>query len=467
MEVSQKQKQLLELINDPTINELLIGGSAGGGKTFTVCLAIVLLAKQYPGARFFVGRKTLKSLKQSTINSLLTKVHPMLGIDEEDFAFHAGDMTLDYINGSKLIFGELEKTPTDPDFARLGSLEIDLAFIEEAGEISLEAKNAIKSRVGRGIMNTNYGIPGKIILSCNPSNNFLKEEYYRPYKKLGAGGFQKWKIGTVEVNGERMDSFRAFLRASVYDNPFMPQSYIDNLKSLPEKQRRRLLDGDWDYADEEDSLFKSGLLEKAITYDRPEPNLANSWIGVDVSDKGNDRTVFTLIINGVAITQKLSSVQMNWEQTSEKPISRLIADELINFAMANGFTQQYASHITVECNGVGAALRDMLKERGWYLTEYTATHKTRSEGYYDLMLAMDSGELKILDGMNGLDDLERELSAHTYTMREQAPDIIKKEKIKMVIGRSPDLADSLMIAWWGKQYQSSRNPKRNANRIAW
>ena len=391
----------------------------------------------------------------------------MLGIDEEEFAFHAGDMTLDYVNGSKLIFGELEKQPADPDFARLGSLEIDIAFIEEAGEISIEAKNAIKSRVGRGIMNSEYGIPGKIIVSCNPSNNFLKEEYYRPYKKLGGGGFQKWKIGTVEIRGKRYDSYRAFLRASVYDNPFMPQSYIDNLKSLPEKQRRRLLDGDWDYADEEDSLFRIGLLEKARTYDNPEPNMADTWIGVDVSDKGMDRSVFTLIKNGVAVTQRISSVQMNWEKESEKPISRLIADELIQFAMANGLTQQYASHITVECNGVGVGVRDMLKERGWYLTEYTATHKTRSQGYYDLMLAMDSGELKLLDGMNGIDDLERELSAHTYEMKNQEPDIAKKEKIKMVIGRSPDLADSLMIAWWGRQFHTLKNPKRNSNRIAW
>ena len=85
--ISPKQQQFLELLNDPSINELLVGGAAGGSKTISMCLGVVTLVKEYPGVRIFVGRKTLKSLKQSTINTLLNKVHPMVGIFFDNYAF--------------------------------------------------------------------------------------------------------------------------------------------------------------------------------------------------------------------------------------------------------------------------------------------------------------------------------------------------------------------------------------------
>ena len=150
--ISRKQEFFLGLLVDPTVNELLIGGAAGGAKTVSMCLGIITLVKEYPGVRLFVGRKTLKSLKQSTINTLINKVHPMVGIAPDKYALHLQDMTLDYSNGSKIIFGELGTIPSDEDFARIGSLEIDAAFVDEAGEITLKAKNAIKSRIGRGVM---------------------------------------------------------------------------------------------------------------------------------------------------------------------------------------------------------------------------------------------------------------------------------------------------------------------------
>lgn len=226
MDVSKKQKQFLELLEDPTINELLIGGAGGGAKSFSLGMGASLLARKYPGVRIFMGRKTLKSLKQSTINTLLTKVFPFLGMREDDYAIHFQDMSLDYKNGSKILFGELDTIPSDPDFARIGSTEYDIAIVDEAGEITLAAKNAIKTRIGRGVL-ADYGVPGKLIISANPSTNFLFSEYYEPYEKLGGGGFQKWQIGETTVyegtdKEVKLPSYRAFLRMGAYDNPFLP-----------------------------------------------------------------------------------------------------------------------------------------------------------------------------------------------------------------------------------------------------
>lgn len=392
MQISRKQKFALDLLDRDNVNELLIGGSAGGSKSLCMCLMMINLCRRYPGAVLFLGRKTLQSLKRTTLATLLTQVHPMANLAPDEFALRIQDSELIYSNGSKILFGELDKNPSDPDFARIGSLEIDCAFIDEAGEISIEAKNAIKSRVGRGVMAKLYGIPGKVISSCNPSFNFLRSEYYEPYIKLGGGDYQEWQINTITVRGKELPSYRAFLRMSAYDNPFLPKSYIDNLRSLPDRERKRLLDGNWNYADDENTLFSSALLDRATSFSNLESSEKfKKFIGVDVSDKGTDATVFTLIDNGIVVTQHRSRVQMNWDQKSELPISRLIADELIEFAQKNGFTPQFARHIAVECNGIGAACLPP----GEFVSTTTGLKQIEKITSDDTLISVDGNETKI------------------------------------------------------------------------
>lgn len=467
-DISAKQRQAIKYAFDPQITELLLGGSAGGAKSWTVCQICAMAALMYPGVRIFIGRKTLQSLKQSTIATLVNKVHPSMGILYSDYVMHYQSMELDYRNGSKIIFGELDYTPSDPEFARKGSLEIDFGVIEEAGEVAEQAFSVVKSRTGRGVMANDYGIPGFIIATCNPSRNFLRQKFYDPYVELGASGFEKWQIGEVEVNGEKVPAYRGFLRMGAYDNPFLPQSYIDNLKTLPDAERKRLLEGNWDYADEDNSLFRSSLMDKATTFELPQnTDTFDKFIGVDVADVGKDKTVFSLMENGVLTVQKTSSTQMDWDKNSKLPMGRLLADELVEFAQRNGFTQHTASHIAVETNGVGASIRDFLRDRGWQITEYTATHKSRSENYYQLMLDMDSGAVKMYHEIQNFDDLRRQLGVHSFTMNNQIPEVIKKDKIKQVLGKSPDAADSFCICNFCRNWVNNpeNDPRRNTNRI--
>ena len=462
IEITKKQGQFLRLMEDPETTEIFVGGSAGGSKSYSIGLIIALWARKYPGVRFFVGRKTLKSLKQSTINTMLSKVFPALDISADDYHMGWQSMELSFKNGSLVIFGELDNMPSDPVFSRVGSLEIDVAIIDEAGEVSRMGKDAIKSRTGRGVM-AKYGMPGKLLLASNPDLGWLKDEYYDPYERLGAGGCQKWEIG--KISGK--PTYRVFLRMGAYDNPFLPQSYIENLKTLPTILRKRLLDGDWNYADDENSLFRAGLLDKSMCYELPESSPENTFIGCDISDQGADRTVFSLVKNGVLINQKLSTVQMNWEKDSRLPMGKMITNELVEFAQRNGIDQRLASHIAVEINGVGASVRDELRSRGWQVIEYTATHKSRSENYYNLMMDMDAGDVKILEGMQGLDELRRELMSHSFTMKNQEPDVVKKDKIKQAIGHSPDLADSFAICNYARRMAEhpELSPRTNKNRL--
>ena len=468
--MSETQSLSFQILDDPQYTDVLFGGSAGGAKSFFVCMWAVFQCRDYPGIAIGLGRKELKRLKRTTLVTLLSKVHPMLGIHEWDYKYNAQEGFIEYVNGSKIVLIDMAYAPTDPDFDKFGSLELTHVIIEEVGEANKKAVDVLSSRRNR-MLNKEYGLVGKLVMTCNPTQNFIRQEYWKPYDELGGGRLQKWERGNVilPTTKERVVAYRAFLRSSVYDNPFIDENYIETLRNLPEQERKRLLEGDWNYADDDDSLFKSLLMDRATVYDYPETedNKFNKFIGVDVADKGKDDTIATLVVDGVIVAQKALLLDMTAEEmkNTEKPLSYLYADELIKFAQQNGFTAQQAKNIAIEGNGVGVGMRDAMRIRGWYISLYEATSKSRSTGYYNFMLDMDSGAIKMI---HGLDDgeLRRQLAAHTYEMVNQEPQVKKKKDLRADLGRSPDQADSAMIANWIRRGGAAADdPKQNQNRI--
>lgn len=460
IELAPVQLLAMKEFNNPGTTQILFGGGAGGSKTFLLCLLAVLRCRDYAGVREGLGRKELKQLKRTTVATLLHKVHPFLGVRDSDFKLNL-DEGITYKNGSQILFLDLAYQPSDPDMASLGSLELTDAFIDEAGEIHKKAADTLGSRVNRW-KNKEHNIVGKTVMSCNPSQNFLRADYYEPYKNLGAGRIQRWPHGEVWINNELVTGYRAYIRSTVLDNSFIDRNYIENLKKLPTQERKRLYLGDWDYADDDNSLFPSLLLDKGTAYqlNETEDNTFDKYIGVDVSDKGKDKTIATLIENGVIVTQK----ELEVDKTGEKPISYLYADELIKFAQQNGFTSLTAKKIAIEGNGVGVGMRDALRIRGWYIDIYEATGRSRSDSYYNFRLDMDAGAVKIL---HGIDDgkLRQELAAHTFEMENQQPKVIKKDLLKGKLGHSPDHADSAMISNWIRRGGSGQTQKVNPDNL--
>lgn len=469
LQMSETQSLSFSILDDPQYTDVLFGGSAGGAKSFFVCLWAVMECRNYPGIAIGLGRKELKRLKRTTLVTLLSKVHPAVGIKEHDYKYNAQDGIITYVNGSKIVLIDMAYAPTDPDFDKFGSLELTHVIIEEVGEAVKKAVDVLGSRKNR-MMNKEYGIVGKTVMTCNPTQNFIRQEYYKPYDELGAGRIQHWTRGEViiPITKERKPAYRAFVRSSVYDNPFIDDNYIETLKNLDNQERKRLLDGDWNYADDDDTLFKSLLMDRATVYNIPEiSEVFNKYIGVDVADKGKDETIATLIVDGVIIAQKALSLGMTQDEKrqTEKPISYLYADELIKFAQQNGFTANDAKRIAIEGNGVGVGMRDAMRIRGWYIMLYEATSTSRSQGYYDFYLDMDSGAVKMVFDLDD-GELRRQMAAHTYEMIDQKPHVIKKEKLKKALARSPDNADSAMIANFVRRGgYGAHDPKKNQGRV--
>lgn len=440
--ISEVQNLAMEQFNDPQVVRIIFGGGAAGGKSFLIGLLCAMACKQYPGTRWALARKELKSLKQTTLATLIAKVHRVLGISEADYKLNLLDSTLEYTNGSQVLLLDLTAKPSDPEMESLGSLELTGAFVDEIGEVNKKSFDILASRVNRWL-NKEYNLTGKIVGSTNPSPGFVRQEFFDKYEALGGGRIRKWQNGYVYVRGERVPAYDVYIKSTAIDNPFIDENYVEGLRRLPPQERKRLLDGDWDYLDEDNSLFTMAIVDKMTVEEIPEEGPKfNKFIGVDPADAGKDATIVTLVEQGV-ITQQL---EIKSPTMKDAAIGYHIAGKLIQFAEKHGFNKSLARNITIEGNGVGAALRDGLRTLGWNVQVYTATLQTRNEGYYQFMLDADAGAIKILLSVIEEGTLLRQLAAHRYDLDSGKPVVTRKKELRQTLGRSPDHADSAMIA---------------------
>lgn len=458
LKLSRKQEITLKALDHPQIVDILLGGGAGGAKSITIGLWMTLQCRNYPGIRIGLGRKELTRLKQTSLYTLLYEVHPLLGVTNSEYAYNDQKARVSYINGSVIQCIDLAPSPRDPDYDSFGSLNFTHTVIEEAGEIVKKARDIFHSRKNR-FKNEEYNIVGKSITTCNPSDNFLKSDYYKPYEKQGGGSHQFWPHGEVIVNGERKIGYRGFIQSLVKDNPFAPKNYVEVLKMLPPAEKKRLHDGDWNFTLTDKMIFPPLVLDRATT-DIVKPG--KRYIGVDIADTGADNIIMTLGEEDTLVDQK--SIVVDKEQA----IGEQIALAIIKYAQQNGVNP---FDIGIDGVGVGASTRDFLRSRGWFVRIFIAGagsllqtfNNIRSEVIYTMGQEMDQGKFKIYRKMPTYDTLIDQLKPHEYTTEERLIKVTPKDKIKEQLGVSPDYAESAYITYWVRRGVS--DPKRNANRV--
>lgn len=444
---SKKQQLAWEILNDNDTTELVYGGAGGGGKTALVSLWMVIECVNNPGIKIALGREELLRLKQTTLATIIGFAHKVLGVEQHEFTYNGSSNTLTYQNGSLIQLLHMAYSPQDPNYDTLGSLDYTHVVIEEAGEVREKAKAVLGSRRNRW-KNEEYGITGKLIMTCNPSKNFLYDRYYTPYKDLGGGDIQRWEQGRIFFDGDWHPGYHAFIKSLVTDNPFISKNYIETLRDLPSSERKRLLEGDWEFDKNTDGMFddtvmRNGLLHGVI----PDPGESPSiFIGVDVADTGADSTIATVSQNDIAIRH----VRFTIDTTSPISISDQQAEQLIALATQYGLSSHHAQHIAIEINGVGVGIRDAMIRAGWNCAQYQANGTSRSQGFYDLMTDMRDGTFKVaIAALSFRSELLRQLNLYDVVMDTKLqPKVTPKEKIKDIIGHSPDESDSLMIVNW-------------------
>jgi hypothetical protein len=422
MELSIKQTIALDLLEDSTTREVLYGGSAGGGKSILGCYWQIKQRLKYPNTRGLIGRAVLKTLKETTLVSLF-QVAKMQGLDAgKHYKYNAQTSQIEFFNGSVILFKDLYSYPSDPNFDELGSLEITDAFIDEANQIELGARNIVKSRI-RYRLDENNLIP-KILYTCNPAKNWTYSEFYKPQVD-----------GTIEPH-------KRFIASLVDDNPFISKHYKENLLTLDTVSKERLLFGNWEYSND---------LSILIDYDKILDCFSSTfvpsgshYISCDVARFGSDSTV-------VGIWDGLRVKLHQYQGKSVVEVANIIKAFQLEYQVPN-------SQVVIDSDGVGGGVADMIVGCKNFVNNSSPLENPitrqkenfdnlKSQCYYKLAEYINDSKLYI----NASGTMKEKIVQELEQVKQKSVDndgkkgIIPKDKVKALIGRSPDFSDCLAM----------------------
>jgi len=198
---------------------------------------LVSCCLRFSDFRAVIARKTLKSLKESTWNTVRAVVKNW-GL-AEDVHYKVNNLagTLQFWNGSVILMLEMADLPSDPHFERFGSIEVSAVGVDECSEISQRAIEVLFSRI-RWRVHETLGV-SKMLMTTNPTTNWIRSRFVQD----DDGN----KV--IPREGEYYVPF------SVFDNPDIAfrQTYEAALNKISDQAtKERLLYGNWDYVEAND-----------------------------------------------------------------------------------------------------------------------------------------------------------------------------------------------------------------------
>lgn len=403
------------LATENDVEQVLYGGSAGSGKTRLGCTWQILRRLKYPGTRSLIGRSKLDTLKKTTLKTFFEVAEYLELKVGKHYTINMQSNTITFFNKSEIYLMDLFSYPSDPNFEDLGSLEITDYFLDEVSEISEKAVSIVHSRC-RFKLNE-YQLKPKGLMTCNPSKGWIYNEFYLKNK-----------------NAE-LPLHRAFVQALPTDNPELPPSYLEALQRLPEYDRKRLYEGNWEFDDDSDKLFNTFNLNQMFRNEIIGDG--TFYITGDIARFGRDKTIL-IVWNGWTVVDMIELVRSSLVDTSTK-IQDLVKQYNVRL-----------SNVLLDEDGVGGGAVDITKARG-FMNGSKAVHadkyvNLKTECYYKLAEVIENGKLSILATSNKERIIKELETIKRYRSDADSKNrVTPKEEIKRIHGFSPDIADSMMM----------------------
>lgn len=213
--------------------DVLYGGQAGGGKSYAM-LADALRNVTFKEHRALILRKTLKELRE-----LIDKSRELYPLAYPGAKYNTQDKIWRFPNGAIIEFGYLE---TDSHVFQYQGLQYSWIGFDEITHLPTEYPwNYLQSR----LRTTNPQLNVYMRATANPGgpgHHWVKARYVDPAPPNTS--FSIYEPTTKK-------SFtRKFIPARLSDNPYLNDGrYEMVLALLPEIERKRLLEGDWNIAE--------------------------------------------------------------------------------------------------------------------------------------------------------------------------------------------------------------------------
>lgn len=223
-----KQRQALTSPAD----EVLFGGSLGGGKSEVLLAACVTVCTLVPGAKALLVRRSFGELSE-----LVKRLRERL--PTEIAKYNKSEHVFHFANGAELHLGYLER----PEHAtRYQGHEFVLVAFDELTHYDKESYVLLMSRLratGRVAERMKQlRLPLRTLSASNPGSKghgWVKAHFIDPAPHNS--------LFTDEESGAK----RIFIPSSLYDNPYIDHAeYLKKLGAMDPDLKRAMVDGDWD-----------------------------------------------------------------------------------------------------------------------------------------------------------------------------------------------------------------------------
>lgn len=420
---SRKQGLALDYLFDNKTLFIGYGGSAFSGKSYLLCYWLTIMCIGYPETYWGLGRKELVTLKKTTLLTLF-KVFKECNINIDiDYTYNQQANAIVFKNGSIIFLIDMAYKPSDPLYTRFGGLELTGAAIDESAENDYKAIEILFTRLGRK-NNHKYNICKKILETFNPAKNHVYTRYYKPFKENN----QKDEI--------------VFIPALPKDNP-SPEvdDYINGiLKTSNKITIERLIYGNFEYDDDPTTLISYENILNCFTNEFVDKG--NMYITSDIARFGRDKTII-----GIWSGWRLEYIEAIDKSGLDYVVSRL--KELANTYKVP------LSNIIVDEDGVGGGVKDFLGCKGFInnsapikqLNKDANFNNIKSQCYFLLADKINANEVFInTDGVHK----EKIIEELQYVKQDKfdsdgKKSVLRKERIKELLNRSPDYSDMLMM----------------------
>jgi len=228
--------------------EVLYGGAAGGGKSYAMLVDLLRFASN-GNHRALLLRRTLGELTELIDQS--RKIYPRAFPGSK---FKESKSTWAFPSGATATFSYVDK---DSDVTRYQGQSFTWIGIDELGHYPTPyVWNYLRSR----LRTTDPDIETYMRASANPGGMggwWIKKMFIdptipnQPFWATDVDTGAVLKYGPSHARAGQPLFQRKFIPARLTDNPYLMHSgeYEAMLLSLPEVERRRLLEGDWDVAE--------------------------------------------------------------------------------------------------------------------------------------------------------------------------------------------------------------------------
>lgn len=420
---NEKQKLAASYWIDGSTEQIMYGGAKYGGKSYLGANLIFGDALLYPETYYFIARESLTDLRKYTMPTI-NEVIGSWGLDAESYLNYNGqDNFYTLPNKSRVYLVDAKHLPRDPDFHRFGSIQMTRGWCEEIGQMNPKAIENLWLTIGRW-NNKKYGLKKKILLTCNPHKGYGYINFYKPNKEK------------VLVDSKK------FITALPRDNKKGDKDYIRSIEENPNiQERERLGFGNWEYDDDPACLISYDSILDMFTNSYVSGHGKNKYMTCDIAEEGSDRFVIW-VWSGLKIIDYVSIKKCNCAQI----------EEIIKLLAKNHMVRR--SNIAYDADGVGSFLKGYLKGAMPIANNSRAVNEEnyqnlKSQLYYHLAKYINRGDIYVMDILpteikaDLIQELEHVKSFNTDDDKKLK--ILPKNKVKEIIGRSPDYSDAMAI----------------------